>query len=40
MKLGQTKKDSNFISLLQDKKIKYQIVDKKKMDSMDCIEYY
>lgn len=30
----QTKKDSNFISLLQDKKIKYQIVDKKKMDSL------
>ena len=35
----QTKKDSNFISLLQDKKIKYQIVDKKKMDSLFGISH-
>ena len=29
-----TKKDPNFTRLLEDKKIKYQIIDKKKMDSM------
>ncbi len=30
----QIKKDPNFLQLLKDKKIKYNIVDKKKMDSM------